>query len=630
MPGKDQSPAWKNPRDFMRRHLKRKSSSRRLMLDESRHSLFSEICAESEPAVGLSSGSAPKFLRNPFKRVNAEKGSYRNSTAKDEKTNGFHWDNDENALLEFPESSIRSIKVEKEQDCGICGEKASCYPIDFSDIGECCSSTPKNATVRVSSSGKKMSHLPVDLRLGTKVQVVSHKPFSWMSSGRSTGASYVFIPGIDTDMAVQIMSQGSIDLEKPSTSSDFQTLLSETSELALLQASSMYWQYPSFPWMPMFPRLEDGLHPAVQRETNHFLTNSCLKSVDSQWTDAFEQLYLSWKKGTRRVFYVCCPKFTVVFTKFPNDTNYETTEESLSTSTVWVPGCCVIVAPTNFSLRSVMKDEGIEFQMPLKPSSSRRSSTDSATFYLGEDDSMSVNLTASQPPFIHLHKEQSLNDTSCSPNKKVNFESESPSKLDTSGNEIENAEWLKDIGISPRSTLKLKRHFSIGDEAARFGRQASNHSLINDGLNISDYTRSVVSITNPSSIQALFNLLNSSKICRSLIGPQGGLPPTLIASQPFLHSSLQSLSKSSQIIRKRESIFEYVFEMDGGPIMPHCIRLLSEYLVRSTKLNDEKNSPRVRISNRNCYQGFNEAFSDENFSDFSEFTYSYAERMFHL
>ncbi|VDM55875.1 unnamed protein product [Angiostrongylus costaricensis] len=52
-------------------------------------------------------------------------------------------------------------------------------------------------------------------------------------------------------------------------------------------------------------------------------------------------------------------------------------------------------------------------------------------------------------------------------------------------------------------------------------------------------------MTSGAEVQTLYNLLQSSRICRSIAGPHANLPPTLIAAQPFLYAQMQALKVCS-------------------------------------------------------------------------------------
>ncbi|KAK5965308.1 hypothetical protein GCK32_016621, partial [Trichostrongylus colubriformis] len=136
-------------------------------------------------------------------------------------------------------------------------------------------------------------------------------------------------------------------------------------------------------------------------------------------------------------------------------------------------------------------------------------------------------ITQSQPPRFSYEKESV--DTS---QNKENLSSESdsdksPGKADMSGDH----EWLDNIGMSPRKSAKLKRYKSLG----------SSSNLSDAGQSKSDFEDVAAVLVKGSDVQTLYNLLQSSRVCRSIAGPHAKLPPTLTAAQPFLFAQMQTL-----------------------------------------------------------------------------------------
>ncbi|VDP45010.1 unnamed protein product [Heligmosomoides polygyrus] len=251
------------------------------------------------------------------------------------------------------------------------------FATDFSDIfcGE-----PSASTVETDTCSSDV--LPTDLRLGTKLKIFARRPFPWMR-----------------DATTKFQRKNFFDRILQFNSSSVASIPPDVSPMALLESACLYWQFPSLPWLSVYPRIDALVNAA---------TSASLIGLFPYRTECFDQLFLSWKKGDRRSFYMSCSSFTVLFTK------------------------------------------------------------------------------------------ASLDD-------------------------------------------------SVGEV---------NHSL----KLVTD-------------VQTLYNLLQSSRVCRSIAGPHANLPPTLSASQPFLYAQMQTLRRSSQVVRKKE--LEYVLELDGGPIMPHAIPLVS-------------------------------------------------------
>lgn len=116
---------------------------------------------------------------------------------------------------------------------------------------------------------------------------------------------------------------------------------------------------------------------------------------------SFEQLYHSWKRSERRYFYLCAPKFTVIFfkTALPIMDGDET-----CWSVNGAPRLHAIITPTSRGMREIFNKEYIEFERPLR--NKRRSSRESKLILPNENsvslmESLSAfNVTQSQPPFI--------------------------------------------------------------------------------------------------------------------------------------------------------------------------------------------------------------------------------------
>uniref|UniRef100_A0A914RXN2 Uncharacterized protein n=1 Tax=Parascaris equorum TaxID=6256 RepID=A0A914RXN2_PAREQ len=123
--------------------------------------------------------------------------------------------------------------------------------------------------------------------------------------------------------------------------------------------------------------------------------------------------------------------------------------------------------------------------------------------------------------------------------------------------------------------------------------------------------------TNLGSFQAFFNLVNTSKICHPIIGPHAGLPPTLLSTKPFLHSALCTLNKSSQIVKKGGNEIIYVCEFDNGPIMPHMLSLMCDFLRSCPTINVSDNNVTVYVGGRASCQGMNQAIASKDFADFN-------------
>lgn len=645
---KKESPAWKNPRDIFKRHLKRKSSSRRLLpiISSSPALLQSEICTQSQPPLDCATRSATRFS-NPFKRRSPHKRPFceLNSTVeKDKGDTQLTWDSEE-TRHGFTSSSVFERIHEEEGSSksvrsSICGNDISdIYPIDFSNLTASCSSTPKSALTKLEDLEKTTSAtLPIDLRLGFKLRIESKKPFPWMSNPLLPGKYPIRISGLEHDAAIRMYCCVENDSLKQCAmgSANVNYIHEEQSPLAHLQAATLYWQYPNIAWMRMFPRIDGSQKFSRTRDsqtpTLQSLGSGLVAALIEQWTQAFEQLFHSWRKGSRRSFYLCCSSFTALFMKTPRETPTEVDDDSTCSS--WrIAGDCfqVIVTPTTLGFREQLRSEGISFTMRSRESGSRRSSKESGSAF-GQDLSEHTNTydrSESQPIFTISDKQSTKEETPldfADISKEVD-EEDSPNKLNGSG-DSDNMAWLKEIGMSPASTRRLTKHLSMSSMSVRSAGSSESGSFSSSMAFGDDSGKSTVIISEPSSIQAFFNLINTSKICRPIIGPHAGLPPTLLSAKPFLHSALCTLNKSSQIVKKASNEMIYVCEFDNGPIMPHMLSLVCKFLSSCPAVNTSDNSVTVLVGGRASCQGMNQAIASKEFADFNKFVYKFNEGLF--
>ncbi|RCN33584.1 hypothetical protein ANCCAN_20584 [Ancylostoma caninum] len=620
------SPSWKNPRERLKNHLRRTNSNRSLTapLDNAKKSLDAHIGSQEVIPSSISLVRSNPFKRSsPIKkrrkRGYEEHVSFELSTA---------WD-DSNANDPFSnERVLRSSKFRSSRDrSNVMSSDSSfkeSFATDFSDIfiGDASNSTEEDH----SNCSEK---IPLDLRLGVAVV-------------RMTGQQRQ--EGLRCFMnTVAVQFNASSELEIPS----------DVSAIALLESACLFWQFPCFSWLPTYPRADTLVNAsALNKHSTPSMPENCLEAVDMQWTECFDQLFLSWKKGDRRSFYMACSSFTVLFTKLSCDDGLMATEDSSSCfQTCGGLRHVVIVTPSTLGFRQYLKSEGVEYEVIRKKAQS--SSKVLISFKLPcDEDSLSKldwsGVTESQPPLFSYgveyevirKKTQSSSKVltsfklpcdedslskldwsgvtesqpplfsydiglKSSPNESHNKENtsdlglseESPGKADISGDH----EWLENIGMSPRKSAKLRRYKSTGSASNLASEASLNRPDLDD-----------VAAVLGSQVQTLYNLLQSSRVCRSIAGPHANIPPTLISSSPFLHAQLQNLKKSSQVIRKKQS--EYVLELDGGPIMPHTIPLVAEFIRRSGVCSEEPVT--IRVNDRSVCNGINDV--DSELSDWNE------------
>uniref|UniRef100_A0A7I4Y563 DNA repair-scaffolding protein n=1 Tax=Haemonchus contortus TaxID=6289 RepID=A0A7I4Y563_HAECO len=571
------SPSWKNPRERLRKHLKRASSSRSLAVS------FDGTIKESSTNAdcrGIHSRSNPFKRSSPMKKRRKqdnpeERVSFDVSTSWDDSNANDPFSNE--SVLRKSHSMKRAISNLFVEDSD--HSLKECFATDFSDIF-CGNSSASTVEIDTCCSDT----IPSDLRLGTKLRVIARKPYMWMRDTSNSGVVPVRVTGQQRHEGLQVflncvgtdfLSRSSMDVP------------SGASPISLLEAACLYWQFPCLPWLTAFPRIDS----LVNAGTN----------VTDTMTECFDQLFLSWKKGDRKSFYMSCSSFTVLFTKVRADDPAPGEDSSSCFQASDGLRHVAIITPSTIGFRQYLKSEGIEFEVLRRKTRSKARTSASFKFPTDGDSRLDFDwqgVTQSQPP-LFSNEQKSLDRSEDKENTTNGSDSDkSPEKADSSGDH----EWLETIGMSPRKSAKLKRYKSLG----------SSSNLADIGQSKLDFEEVAAVLVKGADLQTLYNLLQSSRVCRSIAGPHAKLPPTLTAAQPFNFAQLLSLKKSSQVIRRKE--VEYVLELEGGPVMPHCIPLIVELIRRTGLCKDDVAS--IRVSDRAHCNGINEA--DTELCDWNE------------
>uniref|UniRef100_A0A915DF64 Uncharacterized protein n=1 Tax=Ditylenchus dipsaci TaxID=166011 RepID=A0A915DF64_9BILA len=502
------SPAWEKPKDILKRHvIKRKSSKCLLYVDTS----------QSASSISM-----------------ADKTN----------TNGL---DDSLTMMSEPLNPFKNILTINDS-----------YPIDFSHLSSLCSSTPK---VLPTKAKRSSSEMPKDLRLGTKIRVVSQRPFPWMTKVTTTGLHPVKILEEDVDLAIKSSMHDETEMGHINS-------LHMTS-LSLLHASAIFYQYPSLSSIPMFPRLESAKSDKrLSKMTN--LQSLCPKFMDdilSDWKRSFDHLFKMWKKKKRASFYLCAPSLTAFFVRSSQE--HKDCSKSNPPS-----GLQIVITPTALVFAKL-------WERKVK------------------SDKRFVNLTNEDCPKDFLPH------------------------LPEQGVDLDHDEWLKEIGISPKSTLRLRRSVSTidivkdSDDIGTSSQPATRTVQTNDLEGFQETKNTTILIQDIESITKLYELLLTSKLAFTRHGPLSGLPPTLIATTPFYKSVPGDLEMTSQITKKGGEL-KYILELSNGPILPSMQKKLLEFL-KSLTATPTENIFKIQVNGRACYDGINEAVDPNSYINAAEF-----------
>lgn len=178
----------------------------------------------------------------------------------------------------------------------------------------------------VKAQGEKW--LPIDWSLKHKMRFISLKPFPW-----------------NQKLKISEEASGITAYTRCLDSSTETTL--DISPNAKFYQCCLYWQQPTLPWLSMYPR---NINKA--QFSCHIGTNSAVKeSLQKAWSDSLRSLFQLLRTGQCPYFYACGNHFTVLFR---------------------AAGICgfsdmhAIITPTTRGFRSLLKQEEIEYSMPLK------------------------------------------------------------------------------------------------------------------------------------------------------------------------------------------------------------------------------------------------------------------------
>ncbi|XP_075053305.1 protein downstream neighbor of Son isoform X2 [Mixophyes fleayi] len=310
---------------------------------------------------------------------------------------------------------------------------------------------------------------PADWSLKTRLLFTSSQPFSWTDHLKAQEEAQ----GLVLHCRAAPVSLP-LSIPEPKLSTDLR---------CAFQQALVYWLHPSLPWLQLFPRI--GADRKMSGKNNPWSQDESLQQVlMSEWALSFTSLYNLLRAKLCPYFYVCAYQFTVLF------------------RAAGMAGCDVITAvmsPTTQGLREAMKNEGIEFSLPLvvnDPSKKQKSSEISQS----DDRTGETGNTGNEGEQAPLDSD-----------------------------EDENFSWLEEMGVEDQ----IKKPDAISIKL----RKEKNE------VKLDHRPESVVLVKGTNT----FTLLNFLINCKSVVaaaGPQAGLPPTLLSPSAFRGATMHTLKHS--------------------------------------------------------------------------------------
>uniref|UniRef100_A0A2I3HRU1 DNA replication fork stabilization factor DONSON n=1 Tax=Nomascus leucogenys TaxID=61853 RepID=A0A2I3HRU1_NOMLE len=301
------------------------------------------------------------------------------------------------------------------------------------------------------------TELPVDWSIKTRLLFTSSQPFTWADHLKAQEEAQGLVQHC---RATEVTLPKSIQDPKLST------------ELrCTFQQSLIYWLHPALSWLPLFPRI--GADRKMAGKTSPWSNDATLQHVlMSDWSVSFTSLYNLLKTKLCPYFYVCTYQFTVLFRA-----------AGLAGSDL----ITALISPTTRGLREAMRNEGIEFSLPLIKESGHKKETASGTS-------------------LGYGEEQAISDE----------------------DEEESFSWLEEMGVQDK--IKKPDILSIKLRKEKHEVQMDHRP------------ESVVLVKGINTF-TLLNFLINSKSLVATSGPQAGLPPTLLSPVAFRGATMQMLKE---------------------------------------------------------------------------------------
>ncbi|XP_076054798.1 humpty dumpty [Oratosquilla oratoria] len=454
------SPGWLRPDAVMK--MRKLKAKRRALQARMSNSSPLQI-AIPKPLAGLTSQPSVK-RKNPFKHSPNKKGREE--------------DND-------PEISCDATLFQLLNNTGT-PQKDSNLSCDFSHV------LGNKENEKQSSSKPEVvwtDSLVVDWSIKSRMRFMSKKVLPWKHNFKTSEEASG--------------TTGFVRCLTSSSSSDSDPTL-DTSANAQFYQGCLVWQHPNIPWLQLFPR--DHVKTSAAQTSIFGKEQKLCDSLHGEWSESLRSLHQLLRVRQCPYFYVCGPTFTCLFR---------------AAGVGGISHAHALITPTTRGFRDAMKNEDIEFSMPLCDDP------------VGEGEDEEEELEEDEKPSEEEDREGATS-------------------------------WLEDLGLETSQFPNLNPH--------RIKLEQKKYKTIDRFPSSMVYVEGIET-------QGLINFLLNSKSCTSTTGPLAGVPPTLLAPVAFQGSTLKALKVKSSIIRQDTDSL-YSIEL-SGPVLPHTVQQLTRLLALS-------------------------------------------------
>ncbi|EDV47874.1 protein downstream neighbor of son homolog [Drosophila erecta] len=283
----------------------------------------------------------------------------------------------------------------------------------------------------------------------------------------------------------------------------------DISDATRFNQCNYYWQHPHLPWLTLFPRTAKENVGVVVGERER-------KALAEEWDYSFRGLFQLLRARQCPYFYLCANTFTVLFRAAGVGGRAESH---------------ALVTPSTRGMRQALRQEGIEFSMPLKSETSGNAHDNSFT---EESTTSSLGPDAGEdaPP-------QAQED------------------------EDDDEDWLESLGVDERELRRIQSSHARKQQAAEMREDFSDNSLL---------------LVDGVECQGFFSYLLNAKSAISTVGRLAGVPPTLLSPVAFPKATMQHLVPRSKKVRL-DGVDYFSIDIKGlilPTFLPSVAELLSE------------------------------------------------------
>ncbi|KAH8381991.1 hypothetical protein KR009_001270 [Drosophila setifemur] len=288
----------------------------------------------------------------------------------------------------------------------------------------------------------------------------------------------------------------------------------DISDATRFNQSTYYWQHPHLPWLTLYPRTAKENIGVVVGERER-------KALAEEWDYSFRGLFQLLRARQCPYFFLCANNFTVLFRAAGVGGRAESH---------------ALVTPSTRGMRQALRQEGIEFTMPLK--SETHGNVNDGSFTEESTSTSSLIQDPSEDSVPPVHED-----------------------------EDEDEDWLESLGVDERELRRIQSSHARKLQAAEMREDFSDNSLLLiDGVEC----------------QGFFSYLLNAKSAISTVGRLAGVPPTLLSPVAFPKATMQHLVPRSKKVRLDGVDY---FSVDiKGVIMPTFLPSVAELLCETRQM----------------------------------------------